>query len=51
MLNNSEIMVTSFTDSIETFLTQTKDEIIASNIHNMNALITSIDIVYKFRND
>jgi hypothetical protein len=51
MHNNSEIMVTSFTDSMETFMTQTKDEIIASNIRNMNALITSIDIVNKFRND
>jgi hypothetical protein len=49
--DNSEIMVTSFNDSIITFLAQTKDEIIASNIHHMNALLTSIDLVNKFGNE
>jgi hypothetical protein len=47
--DNSEIMVTSFTESIEDFMTKTKNEIVASNIHNVNALTTSIDIVNKFR--
>jgi hypothetical protein len=49
--NNSEVMVTSFTQSIEDFMGKTKNEIIASNIHYVNALTTSIDIVNKFRND
>jgi hypothetical protein len=48
--DNSEIMVISNTESIETFMKLTKEEIIASNIHHMNALNTSIDIVNKFRN-
>jgi hypothetical protein len=49
--DNSEIMVTSFTESIDGFMTRTKNEIIESNIYHMNALTTSIDIVNKFRND
>jgi hypothetical protein len=51
MKDNSEIMVTSFTESIQSFMNQTKNEIIESNIHQMNALTTSIDFVNKFRND
>jgi hypothetical protein len=49
--NNSEIMVMSFSDSIIRFLALTKDEITASNIHHMNALLTSIDLVTKFGNE
>jgi hypothetical protein len=49
--NNSEIMVTSFNDSTISFLDLTKNEIIASNINHMNALLTSIDIVTKFGNE